>query len=127
MVLKMQSFVSFGIPVFVALMLPLAVSADTVEETFNWYCAQCHGTDGTGDGVNSSVEELPVSPMNLTSAAEMEKYTGEKIGHTLTEGGPVNILDSLMPPWGDRLTKKQIEELAKYVLAFCKEEGCPKK
>lgn len=100
-------------------------AAATAKENFDWYCAQCHGPKGAGDGINS-VDDLPVGPMNLTSAKEMSKFTGPMIVKTLTHGGPVNTLDSLMPPWGNRLTTDEIEELMRYVLSLCKEEGCPK-
>ncbi len=99
--------------------------AATPKENFDWYCAQCHGVDGTGNGINS-VDELPVGPMNLTAAKEMSKFTGPMIIKTLTHGGPVNTLDSLMPPWGNRLSTDEIEGLMNYVRALCKEDGCPK-
>ncbi|MFQ5563942.1 MAG: c-type cytochrome [Parvularculaceae bacterium] len=99
--------------------------AATAKENFDWYCAQCHGFKGVGDGINS-VDDLPVGPMNLTSGKEMSKYTGPMIVKTLTHGGPVNTLDSLMPPWGNRLTADEIEELMRYVQSLCKEAECSK-
>lgn len=93
---------------------------------FDWYCAQCHGTDGQGHGVNSSVPELPVGPMDLTSGKEMSRFDGAKIVKTLTHGGPVNTLDSLMPPWGNRFTPEEIENLMRYVRSLCTAPDCPK-
>lgn len=109
----------------VVLVAPNFGLAASAKENFEWYCAQCHGSNGAGDGVNV-VDELPVGPMNLTKAKEMKKFNGEKITNTLTHGGPINNLDSLMPPWGDRLSKKEISELVRYVLSLCKEAECPK-
>lgn len=100
-------------------------AADSVKETFNWYCAQCHGENGTGTGVNS-VPELPVGPMDLTNPKEMARYPGEKIIKTLTQGGPVNTLDALMPPWGNRFTASELEALKDYVLSLCTDPACVK-
>lgn len=99
--------------------------ASTAQENFEWYCAQCHDLDGGGDGINS-VDELPVGPMALNSAKEMIKFTDDQIVQTITQGGPVNNLESLMPTWGNTLTEKEIKELVRYVRSLCKEADCPK-
>jgi len=100
-----------------------SAQAVTAKDNFNWYCAQCHDQKGTGNGINS-VDELPVGPMDLTNPKEMEKYPAARIVKTLTHGGPVNNLDSLMPPWGNRLSKDEIAALVKYVQSLCVQEGC---
>ena len=99
------------------------VMADDAKEKFEWYCTQCHGLSGTGDGVND-VESLPVGPMDLSNPKEMEKFTNAMITKTLTHGGPVNNLDPLMPPWGNRLSDADIKELMLYVRSLCKVDGC---
>lgn len=99
--------------------------ASTAQQNFEWYCAQCHGLDGGGDGINS-VDELPVGPMALSKAKEMIKFSDDQIVKTITQGGPVNNLESLMPTWGNTLTEKEIKELVRYVRSLCKEAECPK-
>jgi len=99
--------------------------ASTGQQNFEWYCAQCHGLDGGGEGINS-VDELPVGPMALSKAKEMIKFTDDQIVQTITQGGPVNNLESLMPTWGLTLTEKEIKELVRYVRSLCKEAECPK-
>ena len=99
--------------------------ASTAQQNFEWYCAQCHNLDGGGDGINS-VDELPVGPMALNKAKEMIKFTDEQIIQTITQGGPVNNLESLMPTWGNTLTAQEIKELVRYVRSLCKEAECPK-
>ena len=109
-----------------ALQLPARwVGAGTAEENFQWYCVQCHGSEGKGDGINS-VDELPVGPMNLTNPEEMKKFSSDQIIQTVTHGGPTNTLDSLMPPWGNRLTSDEIRDLMRYVRSLCRADGCPK-
>ena len=123
-----KEFKGFFFAISLAL-LATAASADalaaTAQENFKWFCNQCHGPKGQGDGVNASVAELPVGPMDLTKAKQMKKFKGADIVKTLTHGGPVNSLDSLMPPWGNTFTKKEIEKLMLYVQSLCKESGCP--
>ena len=100
-------------------------SAATAEENFKWYCQQCHGPKGAGDGINSEVEELPVGPMALSKAKEMKKFSNDDIIRTLTKGGPASTLESLMPPWGNSFTTDEIEALMLYVRSLCKEGDCP--
>lgn len=107
------------------LLVPAIALAASAKDNFEWYCAQCHGPKGAGDGINA-VKELPVGPMNLTKGKLMKKFTSDQITNTLTHGGPINTLDSLMPPWGDRLTKDEIKDLVLYVRSLCKDAECPK-
>lgn len=124
MLRKIETIFVSAWAVVAVLVAPTVGLAASAEENFNWYCAQCHGSDGAGDGVNV-VDELPVGPMNLTKAKEMKKFGSEQITNTLTHGGPINNLDSLMPPWGDKLTKDEIADLVLYVRSLCKEADCP--
>lgn len=103
-----------------------ATAASTAKQNFDWYCAQCHDVDGGGDGINSKVEELPVGPMALNKAKEMEKFSDAQIIKTITHGGPVNNLESLMPTWGLRLSEQEIKELVVYVRSLCIAADCPK-
>ena len=104
--------------------LPAASQAASVEENFQWYCVQCHGKDGGGDGVNSTVKELPVGPMNLSEPKEMKKFSNAQVIRTLTEGGPANQLESLMPPWGNTLSTDEIKKLMRFVRSLCKGAEC---
>lgn len=103
---------------------PATGLAASAKENFNWYCVQCHGSDGGGDGVNSTVKQLPVGPMNLAKPKEMKKFSNEQVIRTLTKGGPANQLESLMPPWGNTLSKAEIKALMKYVRSLCKGAEC---
>lgn len=94
-------------------------------ENFEWYCVQCHGPEGAGDGVNSEVEELPVGPMALSKSDEMAKFSNEDIVRTLTHGGPANTLEPLMPPWGNTFTPDELEDLMEHVRSLCLDEDCP--
>lgn len=112
--------------IFLCLYMSLPASAATAKENFEWYCLQCHGPEGAGDGINSEVEELPVGPMALSKGKEMKKFSNDQIIKTLTHGGPANTLESLMPPWGNTFTADEIEELMLHVRSLCKDAECPK-
>lgn len=89
-------------------------------ENYRFHCAQCHGADGRGDGPNATVE-MPVSPRDHTSAAEMRKLTDEDIVNAITRGGPATSKSSLMPPYGKTLSRGEILELKDYLRKLC---GC---
>lgn len=97
-------------------------SAATAEENYKFYCAQCHGLEGRGDGVNAT-ENQPVSPRDHTSAREMEKLTDEDIINSITDGGPSTSKSSLMPPFGKTLSKSEVSELKTYLRKLCKCKG----
>lgn len=112
--------------VILQLSVSLPVSAARAQDNFEWYCVQCHGPEGAGDGINSEVDELPVGPMALSKGKEMKKFSNDQIIKTLTHGGPANTLESLMPPWGNTFTADEIKELMLYVRSLCKDVDCPK-
>jgi cytochrome c oxidase cbb3-type subunit 3 len=93
-----------------------------VEGNFLFLCAQCHGVTGEGDGPNAS-KQFEVLPANLTDGGYMSKFTDDQIFRTLTFGGPANNLSTLMPPWGNRLSRDERWELVRYIRKLCRCEG----
>jgi len=104
-----------ALPAFAAEMPPVA-------DTFQFLCAQCHGTLGDGKGPNAS-HQLEVQPADLTDAAYMAKFTDAQMVRTITLGGPANNLSSLMPPWGNRLTADEITGLVRHIRTLCRCRG----
>lgn len=96
--------------------------AATAEENYRFYCAQCHGLEGRGDGPNAT-ENQPVSPRDHTSAKEMEKITDEDIINSITDGGTATSKSSLMPPFGKTLSRSEISELKGLLRKLCKCKG----
>ena len=99
-----------------------APAADA-EKMFKFYCAQCHGLGGKGDGPNVT-KEFPVSPRNFTSAEEMNKLTDADIKNVVLDGGPVASKSPMMPPWSKTLTEADVDALVKYRRQLC---NCPGK
>jgi cytochrome c oxidase cbb3-type subunit 3 len=101
----------------VALMGSGAVQADA-EQLFSFYCAQCHGLEGKGDGPNVS-KDFPVDPRNFTNSAEMEKLSDADIKNVVLDGGPSASKSPMMPPWGKTLSEEQVDELVQHLRKLC--------
>ncbi len=99
---------------------PVVVSEKT-RETYQWYCAQCHGTKGKGDGVNSKF--LTVPPRNHTKADYMETRTDEQFFEAIKFGGLSVGRAPCMPAWGNTLEDSTIHELVRYIRELCQCEA----
>ncbi len=97
-------------------------SAVDVEQVFNFYCAQCHGPEGKGDGPNVT-DDFPVNPRNFTKTDEMNKLTNADIKNVILKGGPVASKSPMMPPWGATLSGEEVDALVKHLRKLCNCEG----
>ncbi len=59
-------------------------ATDSIKE-FQFYCSQCHGLEGKGDGPNVT-KEFPVSPRNFTNSAEMSKLSDADLKNVILDG-----------------------------------------
>jgi cytochrome c oxidase cbb3-type subunit III len=98
------------------------VKAAETEAVFKFYCAQCHGLTGKGDGPNVT-KDFPVSPRNFTNAEEMNKLTNADLKNVILDGGPSVSKSPMMPPWGKTLTEEDVDGLVKYLRVLCACEG----
>ena len=110
----------FGFAV-VLLSVGTARAADT-EMVYQFYCAQCHGVKGTGDGPNVS-KDFPVTPRNFNKADEMGKLSDADLKNVIMDGGPAVSKSPMMPPWGKTLTEVEVDGLIKMMRDFCKCTG----
>ena len=99
-----------------------ALQAADAEQLFGFYCAQCHGPEGKGDGPNVN-EHFATDPRNFTETAEMEKLSDADIRSVIADGGPAVSKSELMPPWSKTLTDEEIEALLGHVRKLCACEG----
>ena len=95
----------------------VAQAADA-DQLFKFYCAQCHGLEGKGNGPNVG-KEFPVDPRNFTKADEMEKLSDADIKNVVLDGGPSASKSPMMPPWGKTLTEEEVDALVKYLRKLC--------
>lgn len=103
------------------LAVPAAHAADG-EQLYKFYCAQCHGLQGRGDGPNVT-KDFPVDPRNFTKADEMNKLSDADIRNVILDGGPVANKSPMMPPWGKTLAKDDVDALIKHLRVQCKCKG----
>ncbi len=98
------------------------VRAEDVETNFKFYCAQCHGLEGKGDGPNVT-EDFATDPRNFTNAEEMNKLSDADLKNVILDGGPSASKSELMPPWGKTISEAEADELVKYLRQLCKCTG----
>ena len=105
--------------------LPMAHAADAhadATETFKFYCAQCHGLTGKGDGPNVT-KNFPVSPRDFTNAKEMNKLSDADLKNVILDGGPSASKSPMMPPWGKTISENDVDGLVKHLRSICKCKG----
>ena len=114
----MRYLFAIAMIVFLPLSGAGSVEAADIKAVYRFYCSQCHGLEGRGDGINNR-EEMPVSPRNHTSAEEMEKLTDDEIISVIKEGGAATSKSTVMPPFGKTLTEAEITGLKDYLRTLC--------
>jgi cytochrome c oxidase cbb3-type subunit 3 len=97
-------------------------TAAEAEKVFKFYCAQCHGLTGKGDGPNVT-KDFPVSPRNFTSAEEMNKLSNADLKNVIMDGGPSVSKSPMMPPWGKTISEEDINGLIVYLRGLCNCKG----
>ncbi len=97
-------------------------TAATAQSNYRFYCAQCHGLTGRGDGPNATRHQ-PVEPRDFTSRAEMAILTDSEIILAIKYGGTATAKSTLMPPFVKTLTTEEIVELTDYIRMLCRCEG----
>lgn len=105
-----------------ALSLPAKpAAAESAKDNYRLYCVQCHGTKGTGKGINAPA--LAVAPRNHASAKDMGSLKDETIFKAIKDGGVAVGKSTQMPAFSSNMTDAEIHELVKYLRTMCKCEG----
>ncbi len=95
------------------------VQAADDKQLYEFYCAQCHGLTGKGDGPNVT-KDFKTDPRDFTSVVDMEKLSDADIKNVIMDGGAAVSKSELMPPWGATIAEADIDKLAAYVRKLCK-------
>ena len=90
---------------------------EETRQTYQWYCSQCHGIKGKGDGINAKF--LTVPPRNHTKAAYLETRTDEQLFEAIKFGGLSVGRAPCMPAWGFTLEDNTIHSLIRYIRELC--------
>ena len=96
--------------------------AEEAKQLYDFYCAQCHGFEGKGDGPNVT-DDFKTDPRNFTNVEEMQKLKKADVVTVITDGGGAISKSELMPPWGKTIAKGDIDKIAAYVWKLCQCEG----
>ena len=91
---------------------------EKTRSTYQWYCAQCHGIEGKGDGINS--HHVTVPPRNHTKADYLETRSDQELFDAISKGGLEVGRAPCMPAWGETLDKQTIWSLVRYIRQLCK-------
>ena len=86
------------------------------EYYYRKYCSVCHGEGGKGDGFNAF--NLEPKPRDFTDAKYMNGLTDDRIMQTISGGGRNSNRSFLMPSWGGRLQKQEINYVLSYIRTF---------
>jgi cytochrome c oxidase cbb3-type subunit 3 len=98
---------------------PTGSGAESAQENYRLYCAQCHGTRGNGQGINQTADGLAVSPRDHTIAKEMSKLSDGDLRLAITDGGDAVQKSELMPAWGKTLSVEEIDDLVVFLRKLC--------
>ena len=90
-------------------------------QTYQWYCAQCHGIEGKGNGINAKL--LTVPPRNHTKAEYLETRTDEQLFGAIKFGGLSVGRAPCMPAWEHTLDEGTIHSLVQYIRELCQCEA----
>lgn len=85
---------------------------------YDTYCAQCHGVNRNGKGVNTG--GLSVQPRDHADPVGMASLPRDEIVRAIRDGGAAVNKSALMPPWSSVFSEEQIEKMADYLGHICK-------
>ncbi|MHB8368346.1 MAG: c-type cytochrome [Leptospirales bacterium] len=97
--------------------MPGTALAASAKDNYRTYCAQCHGLQGNGRGVN--IRDMSVQPRNHTDAEYMSTRSDQDLFTADQKGGLAIDKSVLMPPWGDTLTSAEIRDMVQYLRTLC--------
>jgi mono/diheme cytochrome c family protein len=86
-------------------------------DTYQFYCAQCHGTAGHGNGINAP--HLTVPPRDHTKADYLETRTDEHLFIAIQQGGLAVGRAPCMPSWQHTLDENTMHSLVSYIRELC--------
>ncbi len=110
---------------------PLRLSAQTLhyaktpdvrngEKVYKGGCIACHGSEGKGAPMASTVFRRPDTFPDFTDCAGTTPEPNGNWKAVIVHGGPSRGLSQIMPAFGDLLTDEEINDVIAYMRGFCK-------
>jgi mono/diheme cytochrome c family protein len=92
------------------------------QRLYRYYCAACHGTEGTGTGRNAPyLEQLGRAPRDHTDIWYMNRLTDTDLYRAISEGKRREGEPPFMPWWGYTLTPEDIWDLVAFIRSLARE------
>jgi mono/diheme cytochrome c family protein len=86
------------------------------QRLYRYYCAACHGIEGTGTGRNAPyLEQLGRAPRDHTDVWYMNRLTDADLYRAISEGKRRDGEPPFMPWWGYTLTPEDIWNLVAFI------------
>jgi len=86
-------------------------------DTYQFYCAQCHGLKGKGDGINARF--LTVPPRDHTKTDYLETRSDAQLFDAIKLGGLAVGRAPCMPAWGHTFNDDTIRSLVRHIRELC--------
>jgi mono/diheme cytochrome c family protein len=93
----------------------------TARNNYLSHCAACHGSEGQGNGFNARF--LPVKPTMHADPVAMSGRPDATLYDGIHSGGYILNKSHLMPPWGQSLAPKEVNDLVRYIRTLCRCQG----
>ncbi len=100
---------------------PVQPVTQKTRDTYRFYCTQCHGLKGKGDGINARF--LTVPPRDHTKADYLETRSDEQLFNTIKLGGRAVGRAPCMPAWGHTFKDDVMHSLVRYIRELCQCEA----
>jgi mono/diheme cytochrome c family protein len=112
---------------FLSLMLAQAGAselgnAERGQRLYRYYCAACHGSEGTGTGRNAPyLERMGRAPRDHTDIWYMNRLTDAELYRAISEGKRRDGEPPFMPWWGYTLTQEEIWSLVAFIWSLARD------
>ena len=90
------------------------------EKVYKGGCIACHGSEGKGAPMASTVFTRPDTFPDFTDCAGTTPEPNGNWKAVIVHGGPSRGLSQIMPAFGDLLTDKEINDVIAFMRGFCK-------
>jgi len=115
-------FAGIGLFLLSTLATPVSAAEDDqykhAEHLYDTYCAQCHGANRDGNGLNSVY--ISVQPRDHSDPKGMGDIPNDEIIEVIKKGGLAANKSVLMPAWGEIFSDDEVNQLAAYLRHICK-------
>jgi mono/diheme cytochrome c family protein len=94
------------------------------QRLYRYYCAVCHGLEGTGTGRNAPyLERMGRAPRDHTDVWYMNRLSDEELYRAISDGKLRDGEPPFMPWWGYTLRVQDIWDLVAFIRKLAREDA----